>query len=523
MLAFFHLLLYFTLLILCANQSFLIDAKLYNRYDFPFDFIFGASTSAYQVEGAAFEDGRKTSIFDTFAHSGRFLKSNGDVAADAYHKYKEDVKLMKETGLDAYRFSISWSRLIPDGRGALNPKGVEYYNNLIDELVNNGIQPHVTLMHFDVPQALEDEYGGFLSHSIIEDFTAYADVCFRIFGDRVQYWTTINEGNMFAFGSYDTGFSPPSRCSFPFGHQCIKGDSTTEPYIVAHNLLLAHASVAKLYKEKYQSKQHGFLGISLYGFHFSPLRNTTADVIAAQRSYVFFIGWLMHPLTIGDYPKIMKRNVGCRLPTFTKNQSELIKGSFDFVGLNYYTVMSVKHRTLVPKPRDYVADMAAEWIYYNHSSAIPIDITAYPVLPWGLQGILEYFKTVYNNPPIYIYENGQMTNYDTTVNDPSRVEYLQAFIGGLLDSVREGSNTKGYFVWSFVDAFELLYGYNYTFGLYYVNFSDPNQTRYPKISQRWYSNFLKGGNVSTDDEDSQHENMLTVYKPVVDMLNRFSI
>ncbi|KNA07563.1 hypothetical protein SOVF_170640, partial [Spinacia oleracea] len=204
----------------------------------------------------------------------------------------KDVELMAETGLDAYRFSISWSRLIPDGRGIVNPKGLEYYNNLIDELISHGIQPHATLMHLDTPQVLEDEYGGFLSARIIEDFTAYADVCFKEFGDRVVYWTTINEPNIFALGGYDNGASPPGRCSYPFGIlNCTKGNSTTEPYLAAHNMLLAHASAAKLYKQRYQGKQHGIIGFSFYAYHFIPSTDSTKDKIATQRAHEFFIGW----------------------------------------------------------------------------------------------------------------------------------------------------------------------------------------------------------------------------------------
>uniref|UniRef100_A0A803MPD2 Uncharacterized protein n=1 Tax=Chenopodium quinoa TaxID=63459 RepID=A0A803MPD2_CHEQI len=197
--------------------------------NFPSDFIFGASSSAYQVEGAAFEDGRTPSIYDTFSHSGR-ITGGGEVACDEYHRYKEDVQLMVNTGLDAYRFSISWSRLIPR------------------------IQPHVTLIHSDLPQVLEDEYEGFLSPRIIEDFTAYVDVCFREFGDRVQHWTTFYEANIFPLGGYDAGITPPARCSYPFGLvNCTIGNSTTEPYVVAHQILLAHASAARIYKEKYQA------------------------------------------------------------------------------------------------------------------------------------------------------------------------------------------------------------------------------------------------------------------------------
>ncbi|XP_021838364.1 beta-glucosidase 10 [Spinacia oleracea] len=518
-----HLLLYSSLLIWAADLVG-VGAKIYNRNDFPTDFIFGSGTSSYQVEGAAFEDGRKASVFDTFAHSWKPLEGrHGDVTSDGYHNYKKDVELMAETGLDAYRFSISWSRLIPDGRGIVNPKGLEYYNNLIDELISHGIQPHATLMHLDTPQVLEDEYGGFLSARIIEDFTAYADVCFKEFGDRVVYWTTINEPNIFALGGYDNGASPPGRCSYPFGIlNCTKGNSTTEPYLAAHNMLLAHASAAKLYKQRYQGKQHGIIGFSFYAYHFIPSTDSTKDKIATQRAHEFFIGWFMHPLMYGDYPRIMKKNVGYRLPIFTKRQSDLVKGSLDFIGVNYYTAILVTHRDLSPEPRDYVADMGTKWIYYNYTSDSPMEVTTFPVIPWALQGFLEYFKNVYNNPPIYIYENGQMTEHDTIVDDPSRVEYLQAHIGGLLDAVRNGSNTKGYFVWSFLDLFEMLYGYKYSFGLYYVDFNDPNRTRYAKLSQRWYSGFLKGETVTTDDEGNQPQNISTTIRTITDSDDKVS-
>ncbi|KAB1705545.1 family 1 glycosylhydrolase, partial [Klebsiella pneumoniae] len=176
-----------------------------HRADFPDTFVFGSGSSAYQVEGAAFEDGRTPSIWDTFAHAGGYGGATADVSCDAYHKYKEDVKLMADTGLEGYRFSISWSRLIPNGRGPVNPKGLQYYNNLIDEIVSHGIQPHVTLCHSDLPQALEDDYGGWMSRKIINDFIAYADVCFKEFGDRILHWTTLNEVNIFALAGYDDG------------------------------------------------------------------------------------------------------------------------------------------------------------------------------------------------------------------------------------------------------------------------------------------------------------------------------
>ncbi|XP_021763663.1 beta-glucosidase 11-like [Chenopodium quinoa] len=428
---------------------------------------------------------------------------------------------MAETGLEAYRFSISWSRLIPDGRGRVNPKGLEYYNNLINELINHGIQPHVTLMHLDTPQALEDEYGGFINVRIIEDFTAYADLCFREFGDRVLYWTTINEANIFVLGGYDIGNSPPGRCSNPFGVNCTKGDSTTEPYLAAHNMLLAHASAASLYKEKYQAKQLGQIGFSLYTYHHIPSTDSTEDVIATQRAREFSIGWFMHPLMYGDYPRIMKENAGFRIPVFTKKQSDLVKGSFDFIAVNYYTAMLISHTNLTPEPRDYLADTAIKSVYYNYTSDSPTEVTTFPNIPWALQGLLEYFKDVYNNPKIYIYEYGQVTEHRTTVYDLSRVEYLQAHIGGVLDAVRNGSNTKGYFVWSFVDLFEVLYGYKYSFGLYYVDFHDPKRTRYAKLSQRWYSAFLNGKNVSVNDEGNQPRKRSTIFRTTPELDDGF--
>ncbi|KAH9329022.1 hypothetical protein KI387_001130, partial [Taxus chinensis] len=261
----------------------------FSRADFPREFIFGAGTSAYQVEGAVADDGRKPCIWDTYTHSGKMLDgSTGDISADQYHHYKEDVRLMFKMGLDAYRFSISWSRLIPDGKGAINPKGLEYYNNLINELILHGIEPHVTLYHFDLPQSLEDAYGGWIDPQIIEDFRAFAEVCFREFGDRVKYWTTFNEPNAFPSLSYDSGWWPPQRCSYPFGlHNCSAGDSTVEPYIVAHHILLSHAETVKLYREKFQAKQKGFMSIVILMMWIMPLTNSSKDIAATQRTFDF--------------------------------------------------------------------------------------------------------------------------------------------------------------------------------------------------------------------------------------------
>jgi len=440
-----------------------VSSLKYSRNDFPPGFVFGSGTSAYQVEGAADEDGRTPSIWDVFAHAGHSGVAAGNVACDQYHKYKEDVKLMADMGLEAYRFSISWSRLLPSGRGPINPKGLQYYNNLIDELITHGIQPHVTLHHFDLPQALEDEYGGWLSQEIVRDFTAYADTCFKEFGDRVSHWTTINEVNVFALGGYDQGITPPARCSPPFGLNCTKGNSSIEPYIAVHNMLLAHASATILYKQQYK---------------------------ATARVNDFYIGWILHPLVFGDYPETMKTNVGSRLPAFTEEESEQVKGAFDFVGVINYMALYVKDNSssLKPNLQDFNTDIAVEMTLVGNTSIE----NEYANTPWSLQQILLYVKETYGNPPVYILENGQMTPHSSSLVDTTRVKYLSSYIRAVLHSLRKGSDVKGYFQWSLMDVFELFGGYERSFGLLYVDFKDPSLKRSPKLSAHWYSSFLKG-------------------------------
>ncbi|CAK8541953.1 unnamed protein product [Lathyrus sativus] len=470
------------LIVLVILLLFSYSADSLSRDDFPSDFVFGASTSAYQVEGAANEDGRKPSIWDTFSHAGNanMYKGDGDVACDGYHKYKEDVELMANMGLDAYRFSISWSRLIPDGKGPINLKGLQYYNNLINELISHGIQPHVTLHHWDLPQALEDEYEGWISKNIVYDFTAYADVCFREFGDRVKHWTTLNEVNVFAMFGYGIGTAPPQRCS-PFSiAKCSRGNSSTEPYLAAHHMLLAHASVARLYNKKYKAVQHGFIGLNLLTINFVPLTNTSGDIIATQSARDFWMGWVLNPLTFGDYPDIMKRIVGSRLPSFTKKESNLVRNSIDFLGINFYCTFSVNNYTESLKMEyiDFLPDIAAE-------------ITILPENDTSINKVLDSLKNDYGNFPIYIHENGHSTPHNSSLNDFSRIKYLHKYIGSIAKAVKSGSNIKGYFVWSFMDLFEIIGGYEESFGLYYIDLKDPNLKRTPKLSAKWYSSFLK--------------------------------
>ncbi|XP_038903805.1 cyanogenic beta-glucosidase-like isoform X2 [Benincasa hispida] len=227
------------------------------RSCFPGDFVFGTASSAYQTEGGAFEDGKGPSIWDTFTHTHpEKIKDghDGDVAADSYHRYKKDVAIMKQMGFNAYRFSIAWSRILPKGKlsGGVNEKGIEYYNNVINEVIENGIQPFVTLFHWDLPQSLQDEYHGFMSYQIINDFQDYAELCFKEFGDRVKHWITLNESYVFINRStVKDEYAPCNHCS-QYSFDSLRGDSGTEPYIIAHNQLLAHTTSIEIYKKKYQ-------------------------------------------------------------------------------------------------------------------------------------------------------------------------------------------------------------------------------------------------------------------------------
>ncbi|KAG2291558.1 hypothetical protein Bca52824_038227 [Brassica carinata] len=430
-------------------------SDIYSRNDFPKGFSFW--------EGASGEDGKKPSVWDTFLHSRNL--DNGDIACDGYHKYKEDVQLMVETGLEAFRFSISWSRLIPNGGGPVNPKG-SVLQELIRELVTYGIEQHVTLFHYDHPQYLEDHYGGWINSRIIE------------FGNHVKFWTTINEANIFSIGGYNDGVIPPGRCSSSLGRNCSAGNSSTEPYIVGHNLLLAHASASRLYKQQYKDMQGGCVGISIFTIGFTPSTSSKDDEIAVQRAKVFFFGWMLGPLIFGDYPDEMKRTVGSRLPVFSLEESEQVKGSSDFMGIIHSlaaSVTSIKFKPSLSGHPDFYSDMGASMLYV--------------VAPWAMEVVLEYLKQSYGNPPVYILENARL---QLQQEDTPRIDYLHAYIGAVLKSIRNGSDTRGYFVWSFMDLYELLRGYEFSFGLYTVNFSDPYRKRSPKLSAYWYTSFLKG-------------------------------
>ncbi|KAL5553657.1 hypothetical protein UlMin_041058 [Ulmus minor] len=409
---------------------------------------------------------------------------------------------MKDMGMDAYRFSISWSRIFPDRTGKVNQAGVDHYNNLINALLAKGIEPYVTLYHWDLPQALEDNYGGWLNRQIIKDFAVYAETCFEEFGDRVKHWITFNEPHTFSFQGYDVGLEAPGRCSILLHLLCRAGNSATEPYIVAHNVLLSHARAADIYRKKYKPKQKGSIGLSLDVIWFESLTNSTEDIQATKRAQDFQLGWFLDPLMFGDYPSSMRKRAGKRLPKFSRSESSLIKGSFDFLGINHYTTFYAWHNTT-----NLIGELLNDTLADSGALTFPFTLDGKPIgdransiwlyiVPEGMRKLMNYIKQKYANPPIIITENGMDDPNNESIpikdalKDEKRIKYHNDYLTNLLASIKEdGCNVKGYFVWSLLDNWEWASGYTSRFGLYFVDYNSKLK-RYPKKSVHWFKNFL---------------------------------
>ncbi|KAL2989610.1 hypothetical protein AAZX31_11G147500 [Glycine max] len=439
-----------------------------SRSDFPPNFIFGVATSAYQIEGACKEGGRGPSIWDAFTHTeGKILdKSNGDVAVNHYHRYMEDIDLIAKLGFDAYRFSISWSRIFP------------------------GIQPYVTLYHWDLPLHLHESMGGWLNKQIIEYFAVYADTCFASFGDRVKNWITINEPLQTAVNGYDVAIFAPGR----------RENSLIEPYLAAHHQILAHAAAVSIYRSKYKDKQGGQVGFVVDCEWAEANSDKIEDKSAAARRLDFQLGWFLHPLYYGDYPEVMRERLGDQLPKFSEEDKKILLNALDFIGLNHYTSRFISHVTECAEENHYykVQEMeriveweggqaigekaASEWLY---------------VVPWGLRKILNYVSQKYATP-IFVTENG-MDDEDNDnlplhemLDDKLRVRYFKGYLASVAQAIKDGADVRGYFAWSLLDNFEWAQGYTKRFGLVYVDYKN-GLSRHPKSSAYWFSRFLKAG------------------------------
>ncbi|KAJ6838695.1 beta-glucosidase 1-like [Iris pallida] len=466
-----------------------------SRGTFPKGFTFGVAASAYQVEGEARKGGRGPSIWDVYVRIPGNIANNAtaDRTVDEYHHYKEDVNIMKKLNFDAYRFSISWSRIFPKGVGKVNWEGVEYYDRLIDYMIKQGIAPYANLYHYDLPQALEEKYNGLLSRQFVKDFADYAEFCFEQFGDRVKNWMTFNEPRVVAALGYDNGIFAPARCTnCPAG-----GNSATEPYIVAHNLILAHAAAAKRYREKYQVKQNGRIGILLDFVWYEPLTYSADDRAAAQRARDFHIGWFLHPITYGEYPKSMQKIVKERLPKFTATEVKMVKGSADFIGINQYTAyyMYDPHLPKQTTPTHYQTDWNVGFAYERNGVPIGPRANSYwlYIVPWGMYKAVTYVKEKYGNPVVILAENGMddpgNVTLPTGLHDTTRLNYYRSYISELKRAIDDGANVIGYFAWSLLDNFEWKKGYTSRFGLVYVDFK--TLKRYPKMSAYWFREMLQ--------------------------------
>ena len=460
----------------------------------------------YPVEGAFNEDGRGMTIWDTFSHTpGKTTNGdNGDIATDHYHLFTKDIEIMKEMGMDSYRFSLSWSRIQPDGEGEVNKQGIEHYNAVIDSLLDADIIPFVTLFHWDTPVSLEEKYESWLNADIEHYFAKYADICFHHFGDRVKHWLTFNEPMTVALNGYDSGTHAPGRCSDR--SKCKSGDSSTEPYVVAHNMLNAHAAAVQLYRDKYQTFQGGEIGITLNSDFAYPFSDSSEDVDASQRNLEFQAGWYADPIYFGDYPESMKSRVGDRLPKFTSSQSARIKGSQDFYGLNHYTSKYVANKVNEDIPesqKSYSYDQGTAVSTYDESGIAIGEQAASPwlyIVPKGIGDMLLWIDERYSPSHIYITENGVDLvgegdlDLEEAIHDADRVEFYETYLSHALSAKSKGVPLKGYFAWSLMDNFEWADGYYYKFGMLYVDRDVSSSTymqRWQKDSARWYANFTK--------------------------------
>ncbi|GGI97742.1 beta-glucosidase [Alicyclobacillus cellulosilyticus] len=437
---------------------------------FPEGFLWGTATAAYQVEGAAQEDGRGPSIWDTFAKTpGKVLNGDtGDVACDHYHRYPEDVRLMKELGMQAYRFSIAWPRIFPE-KGRYNPKGTDFYKRLVDTLHQHGILPVATIYHWDLPQWIQDE-GGWANRRSVDYFVEYANTLFRELGDVVPLWITHNEPWCVSFLSHWLGQHAP-------GHRDLR-----EALQVAHHVLLSHGRTVQAYREAGLS---GRIGITLNLTVVDAASEDPADLRAAQISDGNANRWFLDPIFRGSYPADMVEIYTEQAGPFDfvhADDLDIIRRPIDFLGVNYYTRSVVRAgEDGMPKPVP---------------PAGPVTDMGWEVHPESLYRLLTRLRREYTGLPLYITENGAAYPdrvVDGRVDDPERIAYLRDHFAAAHRFIQEGGNLQGYFVWSFMDNFEWAFGYSKRFGLVYVDYA--TQTRIPKASALWYRDVIAANGI----------------------------
>jgi beta-glucosidase len=436
---------------------------------FPVGFTWGTATAAYQIEGGWDEDGKGESIWDRFSHTPGKIETgeNGDVACDHYHRWSEDVALMKEMGLNAYRFSIAWSRVLPNGRGDVNQPGLDFYNRLVDALLEAKIEPFVTLYHWDLPQQLQ-EAGGWPTRAITAAFCEFADLVSRSMGDRVKHWITINEPHVSALVGYLEGGHAP-------GHTDLH-----EALAASHHLLLAHGQSIPIIRG---NSHDGQVGIALDYRPQTPASNSAADRAAAWHEGGVINRWFLDPISGRGYPEDIQRDYGDEMMFIQTGDMEIIASPIDFLGLNYY-FRNIARSNLISETEN-----APRTVSPNHE----ITEMGWEVYPEGMVEMLGQIHFGYGFPAYYITENGaavhDQVDPDGGVYDPLRVSYIRRHLKKVLEAIQIGIPVRGYFVWSLLDNFEWAYGTSKRFGLVHVNFQ--TQQRTLKTSAKWYQQVIR--------------------------------
>jgi beta-glucosidase len=436
---------------------------------FPPNFLWGAATASYQIEGAVHEGGRGPSIWDTFsATPGKvFQGDNGDIADDHYHRMPEDIELMARLGLQAYRFSIAWSRILPQGRGQVNNVGLDFYDRLVDNLLLKGIQPFATLYHWDLPQALQDE-GGWLDRATAYAFADYAEIVARRLGDRVAGWITLNEPWCSAFLGYGIGIHAPGI------------QDRQSAFDAGHHLLLAHG----LAVPRLRAFSKAQVGTTLNFTPGYPADDRPETQQALERYDAFSNRWFLDPIARGSYPELLFEGPGIKQPPIANEDLAIISTPIDFLGINNYS------RSVI---RGHQADTPEDTI--EHVTSIPeasYTDMGWEVYPDGLFSLLTRLHNEYHIPKMYVTENGaafkdQWDSADV-VEDPSRIAYLSSYIRAVGDAIQQGAPIQGYFVWSLLDNFEWAEGYSKRFGIVYVDYQ--TQRRIIKNSGHWYADLI---------------------------------
>ncbi|MGC5170178.1 GH1 family beta-glucosidase [Microbacterium sp. DT81.1] len=449
------------------------------RSDFSEDFVWGTATAAYQIEGAVQEDGRGPSIWDTFSRKpGAVLGGDtGDIADDHYHRFREDVALMADLGVNAYRFSIAWTRVQPTGSGPANQAGIDFYRRLADTLGEHGITPWATLYHWDLPQTLEDT-GGWLRRDTALRFAEYAGIAVDRLGDAVSDWITLNEPWCSAFLGYASGHHAPGRHE---GSRSLHA---------AHHLLLGHGHAMTAIRA---ARPDANAGITLNLYSVRPASGTAEDVDAARRIDGLSNRLFLDPVLRGQYPQDVLNDAG-EADWFAENATAedlaLISAPIDFLGINYYSRHTVAAGSAATDASAYPGSESAVMI----DTGAPRTQMGWEIHPHGMLDVLEMAHERAPELPLYITENGSAYEDEVSengnVDDPDRLDYLRAHIDACRQAIERGLPLAGYFVWSLMDNFEWAWGYHRRFGIVHVDYD--TQVRTPKASGMWFSRFLGG-------------------------------